>query len=91
MTTMAQALYDQSKAAADPASGYITAQIKSQQDAVTRYTADIAAFEDRMTLKQQGLERQFAALETALGQMQSQGQWLSGQLGQLSSGSASGN
>jgi flagellar hook-associated protein 2 len=91
MTTMAQALYDQSKAAADPVSGYITAQIKSQQDAVTRYTADIADFEDRMTLKQQGLERQFAALETALGQMQSQGQWLSGQLGQLSSGSASGN
>jgi len=91
MTTMAQALYDQSKAAADPVSGYITAQIKSQQDAVTRYTADISDFEDRMTLKQQGLERQFAALETALGQMQSQGQWLSGQLGQLSSGSASGN
>jgi flagellar hook-associated protein 2 len=40
-----------------------------------------------LALKQESLQRQFTALETALSQMNSQSNWLSGQLKSLSSGS----
>ena len=36
-----------------------------------------------MTLRQQTLQTQYAALETALGSLQSQSQWLTGQLASL--------
>lgn len=89
MTTMAQSLYDQAKQASDPYSGYVTAQITAEQASVKDYTDQITAFEDRMTLKQQSLQTQYAALETALGQMQSQSQWLAGQLSSLMTPSTS--
>ncbi|HEX8973764.1 flagellar filament capping protein FliD [Oryzihumus sp.] len=89
MTTMAQSISDQAKQASDPLDGYITAQITSEQGIAKDYTDQIAAFEDRMTLKQQSLQQQYAALETSLGQLQSQSQWLSGQLGSLMTTSTS--
>lgn len=88
LTTMAQQLVDSSKQASDPVSGQITVQVQTYQDDVRDVTGQITAFEDRMTLKQQALQAQFSHLEVALGQLQSQSQWLAGQLGSLPSTSS---
>lgn len=83
LTAMSQQLAASSKDASDPLVGQITAQVKSYQDDIRDVTGQITAFEDRMTLKQQALQTQFANLEVALGGLQSQSQWLAGQLGSL--------
>jgi flagellar hook-associated protein 2 len=89
MTSMSQQLADVSKNASDPTTGSITARISNEQDSIRDYTKQIADFEDRMTLRQQTLQTQYAALETALGTLQSQSQWLAGQLASLPSTSSS--
>jgi len=89
MTSMSQQLADVAKQASDPRSGSITTRISNEQDSIREYTKQIAAFEDRMTLRQQTLQTQYAALETMLGKLQSQSQWLAGQLGSLPSTSSS--
>ena len=89
MTSMSQQLADVSKNASDPTTGSITTRISNEQDSIRDYTKQIADFEDRMTLRQQTLQTQYAALETALGTLQSQSQWLAGQLGSLPSTSSS--
>ncbi len=83
MTTMSQQLSDVAKDASDPHTGYVTARITGEKDSIRGYTKQIADFEDRMTLRQQTLQRQYAALETMLGKLQSQSQWLAGQLAAL--------
>ena len=72
-----------------PDPGSITTRITNEQDTIRDYTKQIADFEDRMTLRQQTLQTQYAALETMLGKLQSQSQWLAGQLGSLPSTSSS--
>jgi len=89
MTSMSQQLADVSKNASDPTTGSITTRINNEQDSIRDYTKQIADFEDRMTLRQQTLQTQYAALETALGTLQSQSQWLAGQLGSLPTTSSS--
>ena len=88
MTAMSQQLADVAKNAADPTRGSLTTRITNEQDTIRDYTKQIADFEDRMTLRQQTLQTQYAALETMLGKLQSQGQWLAGQLGSLPSTSS---
>ncbi len=83
MTAMAQQLVDTTDAAADPYDGYVTGQINLEQDRVRDYTDQLANFEVRMTLRQQTLQRQYSALETMLGTLQAQGQWLAGQIASL--------
>jgi flagellar hook-associated protein 2 len=78
-----------SKNASDPITGSITTRISNEQDSIRDYTKQIADFEDRMTLRQQTLQTQYAALETMLGKLQSQSQWLTGQLASLPSTSSS--
>ncbi len=43
----------------------------------------IDGFEVRLDQRERALRRQFTAMESALSQMQSQGNWLAGQLGGL--------
>jgi flagellar hook-associated protein 2 len=83
MSAMAQGLADTAKAASDPVNGYVTSQITLEKDRVSDYTDQIAAFEDRMSLRQQTLQRQYTALETMLGTLQAQSQWLAGQIASL--------
>jgi flagellar hook-associated protein 2 len=83
MTALARRLSDTADAAADPIDGYVTGQIKLEQDTVKDYTDRIASFESRMTLRQQTLQRQYSALETMLGSLKAQGEWLTGQLAAL--------
>ena len=89
MTAMSQQLADVAKNAADPTRGSLTTRITNEQDTIRDYTKQIADFEDRMTLRQQTLQTQYAALETMLGKLQSQSQWLTGQLASLPSTSSS--
>jgi flagellar hook-associated protein 2 len=89
MTSMSQQLADVAKNASDPTRGSITTRITNEQDSIRDYTKQIADFEDRMTLRQQTLQTQYAALETMLGKLQSQSQWLAGQLGSLPTTSSS--
>jgi flagellar hook-associated protein 2 len=83
MTTMAQTLSDEATKASDPHTGFVTARVTSEQDSIKGYAKQMVAFEDRMTLRQQTLQRQYASLETMLGKLQSQGAWLTGQLATL--------
>lgn len=83
MTSMSQQLSDVATQASDPHTGYVTARATGEQDSIRGYTKQIAAFEDRMTLRQQTLQTQYAALETMLGKLKSQSDWLTGQLASL--------
>jgi flagellar hook-associated protein 2 len=83
MTSMSTALVDIAAKASDSLTGYVTTRVTAEQDSIRGYTKQITAFEDRMALRQQTLQRQYAALETMLGKLKSQGEWLSGQLATL--------
>lgn len=83
LTTMASAVTDTVKAASDPLDGYVTGQVNLAQEQVRDYTDQIASFEVRMSMRQDSLQRQYAALETMLGSLQSQSQWLAGQIASL--------
>ncbi|MGZ4653040.1 MAG: flagellar filament capping protein FliD [Oryzihumus sp.] len=89
MTALGQQISDLATQASDPIDGLITGQVQSQQQTITDIGKQIDDFEVRMTARQDSLTRQYAALETALGQLQSQSQWLSGQLAGLSANTAS--
>ena len=83
LTTMASAVSDTVKAASDPTDGYVTGQVNLEQEQVRDYTDQIANFEVRMTMRQDSLQQQYASLETMLGSLQSQSQWLTGQIASL--------
>ena len=89
MTTMSQQLADVATQASDPHIGYVTTRVTGEEDSIRGYTTQIAAFEDRMTLRQQTLQTQYAALETMLGKLKSQSEWLTGQLATLPNNSSS--
>lgn len=74
------------KGASDPLSGTVTTSINGRDTDIQRMQQSITDWDARLTLKQESLQRQFTALETALSQMNSQSNWLSGQLASLSSG-----
>lgn len=63
--------------------GLLTASIKSHEDEIRGLTANISSWDARLTMREAKLRRQFAGLETALGKLQQQGQWLAGQIAGL--------
>ncbi|MBA2955788.1 flagellar filament capping protein FliD [Nocardioides sp. MAH-18] len=67
------------------ATGTISAAIESHTSAVSRLDKGIAEWDDRLELRRATLRRQYTALETALGNLQSQGSWLSSQIASLPS------
>ncbi|HVW35011.1 MAG TPA: flagellar filament capping protein FliD [Acidimicrobiia bacterium] len=75
-------------AATDFANGSITNAINSQQSVIRDLTDQIADWDDRLQQKQDLLKTQFANLETALGKLRDQSNWLSGQLASLPTGGA---
>jgi flagellar hook-associated protein 2 len=89
MTSMSQQLSDVATQSSDPHIGYVTTRITGEQDSIRGYTKQIAAFEERMTLRQQTLQTQYAALETMLGKLKSQSDWLTGQLATLPNNTSS--
>jgi flagellar hook-associated protein 2 len=75
------------KGASDSVNGTITTSINGRNTEITRMQDSITDWDARLALRQESLQRQFTALETALSQMNSQSNWLSGQLKSMSSGS----
>lgn len=75
-----------SKQATNAADGTLTLRLQSEQSSVKDYTTQINKFEERMSLREETLKAQFAAMESLLSKMNSQGQWLSGQLATLPTG-----
>jgi flagellar hook-associated protein 2 len=63
--------------------GTLSSRISGEGDEVKELASSISDWNDRLTLRQTALQAQFTAMETALSQSQSQGQWLSGQLASL--------
>ncbi len=69
--------------AGSASNGLLNTRIDGESATITSLQADAAAWTPRLALKEQMLKAQFAAMETALSQAQSQSQWLDGQLAQL--------
>ena len=63
--------------------GIVSLAIKSRQAAIRGMEDDIADWDVRLEVKRNALQRQYTALESALGKLQSQGNWLAGQLASL--------
>jgi flagellar hook-associated protein 2 len=70
-------------ASAENGPGLISSTITSKESQITSLKSNIASWDKRLASKEKQLQRQYTALETALGKAQSQGQWLSGQLANL--------
>jgi flagellar hook-associated protein 2 len=66
---------------AKPTSGLVDLRAKQAGDQATGIEDQIALMEDRLSQKAERLKAQFAAMEQALAQSQSQGSWLAAQLG----------
>lgn len=69
--------------------GSITTAISGKQSMIRDLDTQIAGWDVRLASREALLRKQFAALETALGKLKEQGNWLAGQLGSLSTGSQS--
>ena len=85
LSELAKNLDNVGKQATNPTDGYLSSRIKGEQTLGRDYTKQIATVEERMTSRQKALEHQFASLESMLSKLQSQGNWLAGQLKTLPS------
>jgi flagellar hook-associated protein 2 len=65
--------------------GTLTQAVDSHTSAITDLTKRISDWDRRLASRQLTLQRQFSAMEVALGKMKSQGTWLSGQISSLPS------
>lgn len=65
-------------------SGMLSEKEKSYNNQIDDINDQIERLEDRLEMRQASLVRQFTAMEKALSSMQSQGNWLGGQIAQLS-------
>lgn len=73
------------KAASAPRTGAIATAIDGRNTTIERLTKSISDWDDRLELRRASLERTYTALETALNGLQSQGNWLAGQIASLPS------
>jgi flagellar hook-associated protein 2 len=69
--------------ASDKVTGTITNAIQGRESTIDRLGDAIDSWDVRLDARRRTLERQYAALEVALGGLQSQGNWLAGQLAGL--------
>lgn len=71
------------KGLSDPREGIITAKVTGQQSQAKDLTTQIERWDDRLANRRATLERTYATLEVTLSNLQSQGNWLAGQLATL--------
>jgi flagellar hook-associated protein 2 len=88
-TGFAASLERVAKLASGSTSGSITASVTSTNSRITTLGNSIDAWDVRLTARREALEKQYAALETALSKLQSQSQWLNGQISSLNASSSS--
>jgi flagellar hook-associated protein 2 len=89
VTGIAGRLAEIGKNASDTTTGTLTLLAKSEDAQAKDIEARIADWDLRLALRKTTLTRQFTAMETALGTLQNQSTWLSGQLSSLPSWSQS--
>ena len=86
-----EGVLDRMVAAADIASAYGTGLLstaeESEKSRIESFTDQIDAFEERLDRKEIQLRRLYSGLEVAIGSLNSQSNWLAGQLGSLSNNS----
>ena len=82
---VAQRLLAVSERATKFGTGVLSQSIDMRRNEIKRIDDSIATWDVRLAAKESRLRKQFAALETALGQSQQQGNWLAGQLSSLPS------
>lgn len=82
---IAQRLLVISENATASTTGILTTAIEGRRAEIRRLDDSIAMWDVRLDRKEAALRRQYAALESALGAAQNQGNWLSGQLASLPS------
>jgi flagellar hook-associated protein 2 len=80
---VAQRLVGVSDKATKFGTGVLTQSIDVRRNQIKRIDDSIASWDVRLAAKESRLRKQFAALETALGSAQQQGNWLAGQLSSL--------
>ena len=64
--------------------GVLTNAISAAGKRITDFNEQITRFEDRLFVKEATLRRQWANVQTLLGSLQNQQQWITGQLAGLS-------
>jgi flagellar hook-associated protein 2 len=69
-------------------SGSITTAISGKQSQIRDFATQISDWDTRLATREALLRKQFSTLETALGKLKDQSNWLAGQLAGLPSGSA---
>jgi flagellar hook-associated protein 2 len=74
------------KAATDFTIGSLTTAIQGRTSMVTSLNNQISDWDTRLSVRQATLQRQFTSLETALGKMKDQSNWLAGQIASLPTG-----
>lgn len=86
---VAQRVLSAANTATDTVDGYLVAAETARKSRHTDLGKSIDAYEQRLTLREARLKKQFSALEVALGGLQNQSSWLAGQLASLPTGSSS--
>ena len=76
---------DLAKKTSAPITGSLTQMVQSATDGIDRLNDSIADWDVRLETRKSMLQRQFTALEVALGKMKDQSSWLAGQLASLPS------
>jgi flagellar hook-associated protein 2 len=82
---VAQRLVAAADAATQTTTGYLRTSEQSRRDRATEFGKQITRIEDRLDREADALRKRFAGMEAALGNLQSQSTWLSGQIASLSS------
>ncbi|MEV0896858.1 flagellar filament capping protein FliD [Actinoplanes sp. NPDC049802] len=80
----AMAFGSQFRSLADKQMKTVTGVVTGRKSEISSLTEQIDNWDVRLIARKAALQRQYAALETALGNMQNQSSWLSGQLSGLS-------
>ncbi len=70
-------------AATDLVTGTITTAIEGRKSLIADADRQIAAWDDRLALRETTLRKQFSNLETMLGKLRNQSSWLAGQVSKL--------
>jgi flagellar hook-associated protein 2 len=69
--------------ASSASNGLLNMRIDGETTTLSSLQAQSINWDERLKIRQEMLQKQFVAMETALGQAQSQGSWLDGQIAQL--------
>jgi len=81
--SVAQRLAATANQAIDPTTGNLSLLITGRQASVTTLNQEISDYDVRLQLRQTELQRQFSSLETSLGTLRDQGNYISSQLANL--------